>query len=373
MRITKISLEGDLDRFGGRALSISTDRGTFKTPDRAVTSSEFQYKAKLPFEPPLNNYVSEIVGQFYSDNWAKFMKTNGSFSNRRRTIDFFSDKMDYTIKRFFPQLTLGTELDDSSIKQLLELQRMSNLDFISIPSLPATITDFEKISTYFADEVLSESREPLIYLDMGLDLDLFRQRFLALLELSETDQLHSIGLIYRPIHKNIQNYRLIWENRESNVFLQMSGIPRELARTNSTSTMHLLQKWGVDSFSVRIGRYVPPKKGSKEPGPKPIESTKRFDPVPLDFHKFQDWIDHGESLNCDCPVCKGKNTEEFVTSYTDQCEEYPNQVFNAANRLHEYYQSSNEFSKSREFIKVGELSEYFKSKEGLKKSDILIS
>jgi hypothetical protein len=372
MKIKKISIEGDLDRFGGRALSISTDRGTFKTPNRAVTSSEFQYKAKLPFEPPLNNYVSEIVGQFYSDNWAKFMKTNGSFSNRRRTINFFSDKMDYTIKRYFPQLTSGTELDDSSIKQLLELQRMSNLDFISIPSLPVTITDFEQISSSFAEEVLSEKREPLIYLDMGLNIDIFRQRLLALLELSETDQIHSIGLIYRTIHKNILNYRLLWENRESNVLLQMSGVPREIAKTNATSTMHLLQKWGIDSFSVRIGRYVPQKKSGEASIAKPIGSTKRFDPDPLIFHKFQDWRDQGSSLNCDCPICKGTSAEDFIASYADQHEEYSNQVFNAANRLHEYYQSSNEFDRSREYIKEGVLSEYFKRKDGLKKSDIPI-
>jgi hypothetical protein len=92
MRITRISIEGELDRFGGRALSIITDRGTFKTPNRAVTSSEFQYKAKLPFEPPLDNELSEIVGQFYSDNWKKFMEENGSFYNRKRTIDFYQIK-----------------------------------------------------------------------------------------------------------------------------------------------------------------------------------------------------------------------------------------------------------------------------------------
>lgn len=373
MRITKISLEGDLDRFGGRALSISTDRGTLKTPNRAVTSSEFQYKAKLPFEPPLNNDVSEIVGQFYSDNWNKFMRTNGSFSSRRRTIDFFSDKMDYTIKRFYPQIKSGTEIDDSSIKQLLELQRMTNLDFISIPNLPTSTSDFEEIATCFADEVISENREPLIYLDMGLDIGIFRDRFLALLEHSETDQIHTIGLVYRPIHKNIQNYRILWENRESNVLLQMSGVPREFSRTNATSTMHLLQKWGIDSFSVRIGRYVPQKGGGEPTHSKPIESTKRFDSIPLVFHKFQDWRDQGNLLNCDCPICKGKSTEDFITSYSDLHEEYPNQVFNAANRLHEYYQSSNEFLRSREFIKGGDLSEYFNAKDGLKKSDIPIT
>jgi hypothetical protein len=140
---------------------------------------------------------------------------------------------------------------------------MSNLDFISIPNIPPSAPDFEEIAESFAEEVLSENREPLIYLDMGLDIDVFHERFLALLEHSETDQIHTIGLIYRPIHKNVQNYRLLWENRETNVLLQMSGVPRELARTNPTSTMHLLQKWGIDSFSVRIGRYVPPRTGSE--------------------------------------------------------------------------------------------------------------
>ncbi len=372
MRITRVSPDGDFDRFGGRALVVQTDRGSFRTPHRALTSSEFQYKAKLPFEPPLNNDISEVVSQFYGDKWNKFMNTNGSFDSRLRTIEFFSDKMTYTLKRYFPQLPSAIELNDSAIKQLLELQRMSDLDFITIPNLPAGINDFEKTVSGFAEEVLSERREPLIYLDMGLDYSVFKNRFLTLLELSNTDQIHSIGLIYRPIRKFILNYRLLWENRESRVFLQMSYVPREFTRTTAASTMHLLQKWGIDSFSVRVGNYVLPRNGDREPMPKheAIRQTKRFDPEPLVFRRFHTWGDHGDVLNCACPVCRDMSVEDFLSTYDSTSEDYPGQVFNAANRLHEYYRSSEEFTNAREYIRTGDLSEYFKTKEGLRKSDV---
>jgi len=82
MRIIRVRHEGDFDGFGGRALVVQTDRGSFKTPLRTLTSSEFQYKAKLPFEPPLNNDLSEVVGLFDIKRWESFLNTNGSFDSR---------------------------------------------------------------------------------------------------------------------------------------------------------------------------------------------------------------------------------------------------------------------------------------------------
>lgn len=371
MRFVKVSLDGVPDRFGGRALNIKTDRGSFNTPLRVLTSSEIQYKAKLPFEPPLNNDISEIVAQFNDDQWMSFMNTNGSFDSRLRKMEFFSDKMAYTYSRLFPQLPSNINLNDIAIKQLLELQRMSNLDFITIPNLPPMIHDFENTAVSFAEEVISERREPLIYLDMGLDLSIFRKRFLTLLELSKTNLIHTIGLIYRPIRENIQNYRLIWEKRETSVFLQMSHVPREFSKTSGTSTMHLLQKWGIDSFSVRVGNYVPPKHTEQEPLPKleALKQAKRFDPEPLTFRRFHTWKD---MVNCSCPICQNMTVDDFLSKYDSESEEYAGQVFNAANRLHEFYRSSDEFNESREYIRTGDLSEYFKTKAGLKKSDISV-
>lgn len=312
MKINKVSLDGDLDRFGGRALIIKTDRGSIKTPQRVLTSSEIQYKAKLPFEPTLKNDVSEIVAQFNDKQWDSFMNTNGSFDSRLRRIEFYSDKMAYTCTKLYPQFHSSIDLGESAIKQLLELQRMSKLDFITFPNISSPIQDFEKMAASFSGEVISERREPLIYLDMGLDIPIFRDRLMALLELSKTDLIHTIGLIYRPIRKNIQNYRTIWENRESNVFFQMSDVPREFNKTTAVSTMHLLQKWGIDSFSVRIGNYVPSRSTEQEPLPKTeaLKNTKRFDPDPLTFRRFHTWGSREESLNCSCPICHSMTVEE---------------------------------------------------------------
>jgi len=372
MRINRVSIDGDLDRFGGRALVVQTNRGSFKTPQRALTSSEFQYKAKLPFEPALNNEVSEIVGQFYGKNWDSFMNTNGSFDSRLRTLEFFSDKMTYTLRRFYPQLPANVNVDDSAIKQLRELQIMSNLDFVSIPNLPPALRDFEQLSASFAEGVLSERKEPLVYLDMELEPPVFQARFRALLELSETGLIHSIGLVYRPIRKFILNYRFLWENREAEVFLQMSNVTREFTRKIGASTMHLLQKWGIDSFSVRVGKYFPPKNGDKTEMPKSeaLARAKRLDPEPLVFRGFHTWGGGDHPLNCACPICQDMTVDDFISSYDSNKEQYPGQTFNAANRLHEYYRSSEEFKIAREYIRTGELTEYFQEKDGLNKSDV---
>lgn len=377
MRINKVSLEGDVDEFGGRALAVSTtsDIGTFRTPNRALTSTEFQYKAKLPFPPALNNDISEIVHQLYGKKWTKFMSTNGSFYNGKKNLDSFAAKMAYTIKRYYPQIASETHISDEAIHQIIMLQRAGELDFISMPSLPSLNHMFERTAGKFIEEVLSENEEPLVYLDMGLDPQIFQKRFSALLEFVHTGQIHSIGLIYKSWQRNIRNYEYLWKNRSSEVFLQMSEIPRRTSGTPKlTSTMHLLQKFGIDSFSVRLVTNPGSKKGREEKDKlKSFQIKNRFDSTPLVFRPFREWEKHDTSLGCDCPICNGKNATEFIDTYYGEHESYSGATLNAANNLHEYYRSADEFALSRGYILDGELKEYFKNKDGLKSSDIPIS
>ena len=373
MRITRVSIDGDIDEFGGRALVVATDSevGSFKTPNRALNSQEIRYKAKMPFKPPINNSISEIIGQFYGKNWEKFTETNTnkSFDQRQKTMGAYSVQMAYTIKRFYPQIALGTSISNRVLDRFILLQRFGGLDFISMPSLPANDTEFIGKTGYFIDEVVSEKEEPLIYLDMGLTTEIFGQRFKTLLDLAESGVIHSIGLIYRAITSHIDNYLLLKDKRDANVFLQMSDVPREYYGPQSTSTMHLLQKFGVDSFSVKMGNAF---KDENEESikPKPIQVIKRLDPSPLVFHQFKTWEGHEKSFDCGCAICAGKSVEDFVSTYQSRYEEYPGQTFDCANRLHEYYCSSAEFATSRDYIRGGELKDYFKSKEGLNASDV---
>lgn len=375
MRIIKVSVDGDLDGFGGRALVVSTNSeiGNFKTPNRALNSQELRYKAKMPFKPPINNSISEIIGQFYGKNWTKFTETDTSksFEQKQRTMGAYSVQMAYTIKRFYPQIASGTAISNRIIDRFILLQRFGGLDFISMPSLPDIDSEFDKKIEYFIEEVLSEKEEPLVYLDMGLDKDIFEKRFTTLLDLAKCGAIHSIGLIYKKISGHIDNYLFLKDNREEEVLLQMSDVPREYYGPQSTSTMHLLQKFGVDSFSVKMGNAFRDK-DEKEPDfkPKPIQAVKRLDSSSLVFSQFKTWKNHEKSFDCTCAICSGKSVEDFVSTYQGRYEEYPGQTFNCANRLHEYYCSSAEFASSRDYIRHGELRDYFKNKEGLKASDV---
>lgn len=366
MRIKKVSIDGELDTFGGRALIVQTDTESFKTPQRVLTSTEINYKAKLPSEPPINNELSEVVSQFSTDQWSSFMEKNGAFASRLATLKSFDDKMAYTWKRFFPQIPQAITLDDSAGKLILELQRMSELDFITLPYIQTTIVRFPKMVSDFAEDVVSEKREPLVYLDMGLEPADFEERYEILLGMAETGLINTIGLVYKPIQQVSRNYRTLWERREAPVLLQMSDIPRNI---KSTSTMHLLQKWGIDTFSVRMSRFGGGSGAKKVEKAQMFPKIKRFDPVPLEFKPFEIWSKGDHPLSCKCHICRNMTASEFIETYTGEYEDYPGQTFNAAMKLHEYYKSSDEFAKGRKHIREGTLSEYFREKAGLQNSD----
>ena len=368
MRITGVSIDGELGEFGGRALIVRTDRGELKTPQRALTSSEIQYKAKLPSEPPIDNDLSEMVSSYTTAQWANFLGKNGSFASRLRTIEFFGDKMAYTLRRSFPKIPQGVHLDKGAVKYLLELQRMGNLDFIMMPSLPPDERGFGKLAASFSEEVISENREPIVYLDMGLDAPVFESRFDELLWLAQTGLVHTVGLLYRPVEDASVNYLRLWQRREANVLLQMSDVPRDFG---GTSTMHLLQKWGIDVFSVRMNPF---RGGGERDGSRPgreftISKVRRLDQRPLIFKPFGSWMHGGDELGCECHVCKGLTATEFAERYSGGNEAYDGETFNAATRLHEYLRSADEFKLGRDLIRKGELAEYFQGKVGLRSSD----
>jgi hypothetical protein len=372
VRISNVSIDGELDEFGGRALIVSTDRGMLKTPQRALTSSELQYKAKLPSDPPINNDLSEIVSFYTTAQWDNFIRQNGSFRSRLRTLEFYGDKMGYTLRRFFPKIPKKVQMDKDSVKYLLELQRMSSLDFITMPNVPSIETRFEELVSGFSEEVLSERREPLVYLDMGLEASLFESRFNELLELADTGLIHTIGLQYKPIKDASVNYLHIWRNREAKVLIQMSDVPRNFGET---STMHLLQKWGIDTFSVRLNAFRGGGKGDGSGYRRPFDysTIRRLDQKPLLFKEFSSWMHSGNDLDCECPVCRNHTISDFVDKFTDVTESYDGEIFSAATRLHEYYMSSEEFKKGRDYIRNGELDEYFQRKDGLRESDSKIT
>lgn len=383
MQIKKVSIEGDVDPFGGRALVVSTnsDIGTFKTPNRALTSQEFQYKARLPFPVSLDNDISEVIHNLYGKNWTKFTDTNGSFYNEKKNLDSFAVKMAHTIQRYYPRIASEMPISDEFIHRMIMLQRSGGkLDFITMPSLPPSAPMFEKTTRDFIEEVNNEKEEPLVYLDMGLDTRIFRDRFYTLLEFVKTGEIHSIGLIYRAWQKYSLNYDLLWNNRETEVFLQMSEIPRwPLGTPNLTSTMHLLQKYGIDSFSLKLATFGgdDTKKDKKSPigGSKQeiFQVRNRLDSKPMVFRQFREWETHKGLLDCDCPICKEKSADEFMEAYYGDHEKNAGETLNAANNLHECYCSLEEFKQSRKCIVQGELKDYFKNKEGLNSFEIPIS
>lgn len=372
--IQRVSIDGDLSEFGGRSLRVTTREGSFMTPLRAATSTDFNYKADLPLDPPLDSPVAEVIASFPSKLWDAFLNTNGSFASRVRTLSMYSDMMQYSARRFFPKIPRGTEISEWGRRQLVTLQHLSNIEFTTLPPLPGLAPrEHGSITERFAEDALSCDREPLVYLNMGDEPDAFREKFDALMALADTDLVRTVGLVYRPLANWIQNYRTVWEHRDRPVLLQMSGVKRMFHPLVPTSTVHLLQKWCIDAFGVgsaNVGGF-PKRPAGVEEEVERLNSERRFDESQVGFIPFSQWRNrYGEDLHCTCPVCRGHDVGSFLERYSHDADgEISHTHFMAGTRLHEFYASSDEFSTSRRFIRDGDLQSYFAERPVLNAAD----
>jgi len=131
----------------------------------------------------------------------------------------------------------------------------------------------------------------------------------------------------------------------------------ELARERrTTSLMHFLQGFGVDSFSVKFPVGRDPDMAQVEPS-----SITRFDRATLGhITPSEHRAIHGSDLNCpNCPICRGHNIESQYLSGSQ------NDILTTALNAHEAIASYNEFLAGRNFITSNEFDHYKQSRHYL--------
>jgi len=276
-----------------------------------------------------------------------------------------ADKLDYTISNIYFQLPQNIDVfQQRDDKLILELQRTKdNLDIFSIPPFYSIIKPKQlKLIEEFCEVCLATGKEPRIYLDMKSDPGRFRNQLEILLNLANQGYLNTIGIIYQNYETYAINYKILWDIREKNIWIHCSGVPRTITNNNPLATMHSLQRWGIDTFSVKLSRVFFPNNRTPE---EQVQKIKRFYQTSLTYLSHKQWYQElGDSTYCNCAICQAHSMKDFIGKYSyDFNGDISPSNFVAATRIHELFTSREEFQESRKYIQDGELERYFQEKD----------
>lgn len=369
----------------GRVCKVKTTNGTFETPYRVSTKVEFDSKANIPTDLKIESPFSEAIFEYRHEDVDNFLKKNGEFGKRKVDLESQSDMMAYSqLISYFPKLPHGTILDIRGMKLFLELQIRSPIHIVSLPIFKEN-KSYDKDLLMYCEYVKDEgNKDPMPILDLGWDFDVFKTRFDSICKNfvdTKTDMVHIIGFIYRNWWDYIQNFDYIFQNKEKKVLYHCLDVDRtyEISRLRreKAQTMHILQRWGFDTYSIKYRRGGGKKitdeneKRKKELKEQDITQVLLFDRKTIGLFNTDEWAKkYQHTLNCDCRLCHNLSLEDFIEKYgyDTVTGKKSSKKLNYASKFHEYYSSSLEFDASRTAIKEGDLKGYFDKKDFLKQA-----
>jgi len=367
MKIDKVRVLNQ-DEYGPRVVEIKTNKVNFETPDRAVTSTEGNYKKQVrALDDPFLHSIFESIAHFANENLQELHTRNGPFAKRKTALS--SQVRDYSdsdmITKFYPQMKKDSCVSVEDARTLADLQRYCGYDLITILDLSpnSPVEEFEKHITKMNEKFISPftDAEPIPYIDMAMDHDLFKKKVDAIWDNNGTFKV--MGVIFRSPPLHMANYMYLQKNNDRDIWIHASGVNRYYQKNWTTSQIHIPQIYGIDTVSILSQRI------GGEPISKPVEKIKRYDPKSLGIIEVKKHREkYGTNLDCDCPVCENKNLNQAIEKYTvNHKGEIDIALLDIWFKLHESFSSYSEFEEGRKYIKKDEFGDYLTEKEHLSK------
>jgi len=274
-KIKNIKVNNIDDTTNSRAISIKISKFRIETPNRSITSNELnkfkglRNELKVPVSP--FEAASEIFPWKIYESQFKFNKkiihnmksgVNGLSSKKSQvkskinTINSLVDNKDSPVlKIMYPQTIMGEDLSNNDLQLLMDIQRDSNLDIITIPE-PTSGCSFEefkdnlKYNIDFLDDFSNDKPiMPLINIKSNVE------RFSKKLDYVQGSGFGMVGIVCRVyshanlhyIRNNVDKYENFW----------FHGFDAYRNKNNSVMyNPHAAQLWGIDTvgLALRLGR-----------------------------------------------------------------------------------------------------------------------
>lgn len=344
------------DPLGARSVFVKSSKREFVTPQRALTSTESNHRTNImtfiPFAEAFENPVFELIGHFNENEVHELWHRNGIFDARMRAYRSHSRRYSEMITKFFPRIVARRPLTESDIRALVDLQLRSEFDIIAIPdpSVNGSMKQFERNLDVFTEYVRKVGSEPMPYVDMSNDNDIFRKK---ITRVSVTSDVKCLGLVFRSHSQFYPNFVAISEIAERDLWIHASNVPRMLSKSIPLAQAHLPQAYSIDSLALESAKVAAPLKV------KPLARIRKFVHTTLGQTRLDDIKERREEDSaCACEACQELQKKGDLNS------EDPRKV-DMSFKVHETFSSTREFTNSRDSIRNSDFKTYVKSRKYL--------
>ena len=396
--------------YPSRKIEITTSAGRVATPNRAATLYEYNKKASVPTNIPLDNDASLAVKRPNAATLAKFLKENGVARRWGREMRGAARRMAYSALSAYlvqptttdvpakkkkdgkgisaPAVPSGTSYLRSNpaqrerfIRILLQIQVDSGLDVIAVPYLGLPLSEYKEEIRKAYRVVARSGAEPMFVFD--LEYQKGGNRFEEAMSFLVRDiGVRLVALPGRSYTSAPVSYDILTDYAESNVAFVSFDTDRPYQRSNPLSKMHSFPFIGTDIYAIKTPRFVPKdpegdeggsgESGSGESGSamrSALDSVKFFEPSSLTIRPSAERVRDPVSLLDEIGERSNARLRSMLEEY-GSAHDKPDKVavLSSLSRVHELKSSTAEFKSLRGWIGKGETAAYVKEKPQLEKT-----
>ena len=349
--------------FSPKVFEITTERGTFSTPNRMISKSEYNSKSSSFITLPMYNDLAIDFKILDQPNFSKFLTQNKKIkeiATRNKLFNIQTLRTKLKCSFYQPTNPCFVNYSENEIKKFFRLQTMlqvdANNDIITVPFLNLSKTKYKQIIRKILKDF--DSLQFIFTLDMAMkDFEEILKFLLAY------KKPMIIAFIYRPFSDYGLQHDIINElNGSEDVIFLACQVGREL---NNSSNIHPLQFSSFDLVALKQS----PNRPDQNIHPERIKflrqnNLKLENPVNLSKENLRKIIDEFKTegyFDNDIKFIQ----ESFDNIAKSGSEQFWYNTFYHLTKLHESIISPEEFKISREFIENHETLDYIKTKSGL--------
>ena len=388
--------------YPSRRVEIATSSGKVTTPNRAATLYEYNKKASVPTNMPLDNDVSLAVKRPNAATLAKFLEENGvarrwagemrgaarrmaysalsAYLVQPTTTDVPAKKKDG--KEVAPAVPSGTSYLRSSpekmeafLRILLRLQVDAGLGVVAVPYLGLPLSEYKKTVRKVCKAAAGLGAEPMVAFD--LEYEKGGSRFKEAMSFLVRDiGVRLVAFPGRSYAGAALSYDALAGYAESDVAFVSFDTDRPYQRLNPLSKMHAFPFIGTDIYAIRTPRFVPRAAeagagGSGTGGSGPgavsaLDNVKFFEPSSLTIRPSAERVGDPAALLDEIGERGNAQLRGMLEGYESaRGNADKTAALSSLSRVHELVASTAEFGSLRDWIRKGETAEYVKEKPRL--------
>ncbi len=256
-----------------KSIELRTRSGVITTPTRAVTSYEYNQKALVPSDAPLDDKIGLFFGRYGGDRLTKFLTEDepfGSLCNRLRIHKERSYShlnialIKPVISEKHKDLFNSTEKRETFYRRVILAQSQAGYNTIAISIPKISTADVKQMMNDINRMLEKQNALPMFFFELD-------KRFSQLLSYAVNDlNQQLIGLYYKRDSPNA--YDAIRQYHDRDIAFMVANATRLDRRYNNISTGHYMPFLSNDIFATAVPSPVIPKNTDEKVDP--IEKNK---------------------------------------------------------------------------------------------------